>query len=276
MTGIFAVLLLILKILGIILLSLLGLVLLIILIILFVPVRYSIRAKKYDDGDPPYFAKAKITWLLHIVNVLVNYPSDELIRVRIFLFKVFPRVKKKKPSTRIEKKEDNNDNKDNEPLSDIPPIEKEIRKEHKSLIERIKDKISGIRKKATDFKNTKEKFTDIYYSDEFQASFALCKRKLLGILKSILPQKIKGKVTYGKEDSPDTVGMVYSLYSVLYSKIGKSFILTPDFERDILTGDVIIKGRIFIFVLIFSALRIYFDKNVKKLLKMLKKEKKNG
>lgn len=317
MTGILTVLLLILKILGIILLSILGLILLIILIILFVPVRYSIRAKKYETGEPPYFAGAKITWLLHIVNVLVNYPSEELIRVRIFIFKVFPSFKKEKPVKKtknkkeeikkpeeesadhyedipyeekesskpsgIEKTEDNNDNGDKESTPSKPVKKKKKRKERKSFKEKIndkilkiKEKIYGLRKKVDDIRYNTEKYIDIYNSDEFQSSFALCKRKLLKILKSILPKKIKGKATFGKEDAPDTVGMVYSLYSVLYSKLGKSFILTPEFERDVLTGDVIIKGRIFIFVLIFNALRIYFDKNVKKLLKMLKKEKKNG
>ena len=318
MTGILSVLLLILKILGIILLSVLGLILLIILVILFVPVRYSIRARKDETGDPPYFAKAKVTWLLHIVNVLVNFPSEELVRIRICFFKVFPSSKKEKPVNKkenakektssvkednqteeyedlqfeneepedlksIEKPEDNYDNKVKEPEKHKPDKKKKPKKEKKRLKEKIndkireiKDKINGLKKKASDIKYNIDKYIEIYNSDEFQASFALCKKKLLGILKSILPKKIKGKAIFGKENAPDTVGMVYSLYSVLYSRIGKSFILYPEFERDILTGDVIIKGRIFIFILIFAVIRIYFDKNVKKLLKMLKKEKKNG
>ncbi len=318
MTGILSVLLLILKILGIILLSVLGIILLIILVILFVPVRYSIRARKDEEGNPPYFVKAKVTWLLHIINALVSYPSDETVRVRVFLFKVFPSSRKEKSAKKkekakekkstfieddkveenenitykdsvpddlnfVEKPDDNYDNKVIEPEDHRPVKKKKIKKQRKSLkkiindkIREIKDKINGIKKKASDIKYNTDKYIQIYNSDEFQAAFDLCKKKLLGILKSILPKKIKGKATFGKENAPDTVGMVYSLYSVLYSRIGKSFILNPEFERDILTGDVIIKGRIFVFVLIFAAIRIYFDKNIKKLLKMLKKEKKNG
>ena len=289
-----AVLLLILKILGIVLLSLLGIVLFIILIILFVPVRYNIRASKDDKEDSSFYVRAKVTWLLHIVNVLVNYPSDELLRVRILLFKIFPGNKKEKPirsssdpvsyisdeeTSGIEKIDENNDNKDSLLSEETTSDNRSKYRERKTVKQRLhefitglKSKIDDLKKRIFDIRDNTERYIGIYNSDEFQSSFSLCKSKLIKILKSILPRRIKGNVQFGKADSPDTVGMVFSIYSLFYPKIGKQFILNPNFEKDILTGDVLIKGRIFVFVIIFAGIRIYFDKNVKKLLKMLKKE----
>ena len=317
-----AVLLLILKIIGIVLLSIIGLLLLIICALLFVPVRYFAKAYKNDDEKDNYSVCAKVTWFLHLVNVRFILPADEKLRVRITVFKVFPRKEKNSPIENAPQIEDNHidtDNDDKEP--DVEPenepettqtigveghleteaepeepvnedfphedqngSQKDKKKKNKiSLKDRFTGFLDGIKKridetriKYEDIKNNIDGYIDIYNSNEFQSSFALCKKKLLSVLKSILPRKIKGNVTFGKEDAPDTVGMVYSLYSVLYPKIGKNLVLTPDFTRDTLCADVVIKGKIRLCVVIFAAVRIYFDKNVKKLLKMLKKEKSNG
>ncbi len=317
------VILLILKIIGITILCLLGLILLIILIVLFVPVRYRLKAKADDKAGFSYDLNVKVTWLLHIVNVLFVMPSDEKLRVRLFVFKVFPRKKeikdKKDKASKTEKTEEDKgpveyhepgpdenviteekpsedlrtdepdsptgiekipDNKDNKKKKDKKEKKSKNKKPRKSFKERFNGLIAGIRQK---FINTRDKvddirkntqyYIDIYNSDEFRSAFSLCKNKLISILKSILPKKIRGNVIFGKEDSPDTVGMVFSAYSVLYPKVGRSFVLTPEFEKDIIDADIYVKGRIFVFVLLFGALRIYFDKNVKKILKMIKKEK---
>ena len=314
-----AIFLLILKIIGIVLLAVVGIVLLLILLILFVPVRYRVRAWADDTYDPKFKADAKVTWLLHLVNVLVCYPADELIRARICLFKVYPsgkdkkKDKKQKADNGSEIKADKKDNvsvnaedqelsknsdvhttdacndvKDAEKTTaenvyqkDPLPIEKEdknrdnVKKSFKLIIkeklEAFKKKISDIRAKISDVKTNTDKYIGIYHSETFQNAFVLSKRKLFGIIKSILPKRIKGYFRFGKEDSPDTVGMAYSAYSVLYPKIGKKFSFIPEFEKDVLNGNVYIKGRIYIFVLLFAAVRIYFDKNVKRMLKMLKK-----
>lgn len=84
------IILLILKIIGIILLCILAVLLLAVCCVLFVPVRYRIEAfREESEGNPPFVVRAKITWLLHLVNVLACYPADIYVRVRIFLFPLF-------------------------------------------------------------------------------------------------------------------------------------------------------------------------------------------
>lgn len=84
------IILFILKIIGIVLLCILGFLLLAILCALFVPVRYRIEVCREEGKEkPPFTACVKITWLLHLMNILVRYPAEVIVRVRIFLITIF-------------------------------------------------------------------------------------------------------------------------------------------------------------------------------------------
>lgn len=111
------IILLILKIIGIILAAVFGVVLLALFCALFVPLRYRIEVSREEgEGSPPVTVRVKVTWLLHLVNVLIRYPADVYVRVRVFLFTLFrmPEAEKKqarktgkaKKEHRKEKKED--------------------------------------------------------------------------------------------------------------------------------------------------------------------------
>lgn len=102
------IILLILKIIGIVLLCILGVLFLAIGCALFVPLRYRIEVYREEGEDnPPVTARVKVTWLLHLVNILICYPSDVYVRARIFLFTLFrfPESKKEKKSNRKKRKE---------------------------------------------------------------------------------------------------------------------------------------------------------------------------
>lgn len=101
------IVLLILKIIGIILLSILGILLLSIICVLFVPVCYRIEVTREEGGGkPPFTARVKITWLLHLVNILIRYPHEVMVRVRLLFFTVFriPEKEKKRKRNKSEGK----------------------------------------------------------------------------------------------------------------------------------------------------------------------------
>ena len=101
------IILLILKIIGIILLCILGVLLLAISCAFFVPLRYRIEVfREEGEGNPPFVVHAKVTWLLHLVNILLCYPADVYVRVRIFLFTLFqiPEAEKKQTKEKSERK----------------------------------------------------------------------------------------------------------------------------------------------------------------------------
>lgn len=78
------IILFILKILGLLVLIVLGLILTVVLLIFLVPVRY--QAEGSYDGKVK--GKARITWLLHILSVRVQYEGDVLATVRFFGFRI--------------------------------------------------------------------------------------------------------------------------------------------------------------------------------------------
>lgn len=87
----------ILKLIGILLAVLLLLVLLTVLAVLLVPVRYRIRIARTDSEMG---AQARVTWLLHMISVLISYDiskKEQQLVIRIFgipLDSIFGAVKK--------------------------------------------------------------------------------------------------------------------------------------------------------------------------------------
>lgn len=75
---------LILKIIGIIVLILIGLLLLLLLAVLFVPLRY--RGKGSYFGEPQGFLK--VSWLLHILSIRLQYEKEMTAVIRIFGYPV--------------------------------------------------------------------------------------------------------------------------------------------------------------------------------------------
>lgn len=75
-----SVLLTLLKIIGIVLLSLLGILLVLLLIVLFVPVRYRIKGYYKDE----FICHAKITWLLHLLSVSIDFDKELVSSIKVF------------------------------------------------------------------------------------------------------------------------------------------------------------------------------------------------
>ena len=309
-----SIFLLILKIIGIVLASILGLILLVLLLILFVPIRYKGRVIKKDEEENNLSALFKVTFLLHLINVRVLFPSDELLRVRVSLFKVFPKKKKEeeKPETEekppieeptteappgkeekpeeikepepsekpevlevIEKPEEPEEFEDNEDIEDEPRLDKFFKKLTDFFLN-IKDRIEGIKAKICDIIDNIEYYKKVLSSKTFERAFDKAKYNIFKILKYLKPRKIKGYVNYGDPDKPDSVGMMFGAYSVFYPLIGNKLSFNPYFDRKTLEADVLLKGHFNLFTILVIALKVYFDKDIKRVIKLLKREKING
>ncbi|MCM1175642.1 MAG: DUF2953 domain-containing protein [Blautia sp.] len=335
------ILLLILKITGIIVGTLLAVLLVCLLLVLFVPVRYRIEAgRTEEEGAPPVEASAKITWLLHLLDVRIQYPADVCVRARIFLFTVFrlpPKQKKKSgrkasgrksaESAPEDKREEGPEkapaagsgerperapaagNKEHiesagtggsmesaasEPGTDRrqesvqgpePALEPESEKQKIPLKEKLNGKIkqiqrifqkiwytfTGICDKIKTIWENIEYYRGILQSDTFRQAFSLCKEELFSLFSYIRPRKFQADLTIGMDD-PAATGKILSYYGMLYPFIGGNIAVNPDFERKRIEGTVYIKGKIRLFTFVKTAVRLYFNKNIRKLLRMFKKE----
>lgn len=341
------ILLLILKIIGILLLCILGVLVLGIVCALFVPVRYRIEVvRKEGEGEPPFAATVKITWLFHFVNVLVRFAGSLSVRARLLVFTVFRLPKREKRGGRAKagasghrkdrrkrKKEkaleDTGDKASEEPLGSheagnlteerktekvwteketissgetegdekegtqepegmkagnpekeptlwdklraIPEILRSIFAKIKSLFENIQYTIQNICDKIKSVSDTIEYYRGVIEGEPFRRSFVLCKKELWSIAKSLKPDRFEAAFVVGTDD-PATTGEILAVCGMLYPILGPQVNVAGDFERSHLEGRVFIKGKLRFFTFVRAAVRIYFNKDIRKLFGLLKKE----
>jgi len=141
----------------------------------------------------------------------------------------------------------------------------------KSVFSNLKLTVNKVYDKIIDVRDNTDYYIRLLESNEFKSAFKLAKKELIRLLKAIGPKKIKGNIFFGSDD-PSVTGQVLSYYSVLYPKVGKNIYFYPDFEDKHLYGDIYLKGHITVFVLLIIALKLYFNKNLKNVIKKLKKE----
>lgn len=82
------------------------------------------------------------------------------------------------------------------------------------------------------------------------------------LLVHILPRKVRGNVTVGFED-PAMTGQLLAAAGVFYPLYKENIQITPVFDRQVLEGDFLIKGRIFGAAFVWTAWKIYRNRNVR-------------
>ncbi len=132
-------------------------------------------------------------------------------------------------------------------------------------INEICDKIKGI------FENIQH-YLDIIKSEEFKASFLACKDELFSVFSYIRPRKINAKFVVGTGDPASTGQALAYFYGFVYPLLGPDISLEGDFDNKRMEGFVMLKGRVKLFTFIKAVIRIYFNKDIKALLKLFNKE----
>lgn len=158
-------------------------------------------------------------------------------------------------------------------------------REHKrkSILQRIKDKIVQIKKKIKylidkicgTIKNVGKNINgalDFLKQEDTKLAFSFIKGEAVKIFKHVRPRKMKGYVNFGFDD-PAITGQVIGILYMFRVGFKKNFVLNPDFENKKLETDVLIKGRVQLYYLLYIALRVYKNKNFNSI---LKKRRKHG
>lgn len=286
-----SVLLKIFAILGIILLILLGFILFMILVVLFLPITYRVQGKIEDSSQKE--ANVKVSWLLGLLRFKLQYSTELNWQLKLLWFDLKPLLKAKKTTQKSSEsvnitteptiKEPQVDepiqtstsqeesqtispiDKSAQETTDIPPADDEPTVPKKSLgekIDDIKEQINGILEKVS-------YYIDLLQQDDTKHLISHILKVLGKILKSIRPRKLKINAVFGFE-SPDTTGKIYGFTCMLYPYYGKDIHIIPDFERSVIQGDIYIRGRIFIIVLVINALKIILDRKLYKVIHKLK------
>ncbi|MGN0365157.1 MAG: DUF2953 domain-containing protein [Suilimivivens sp.] len=298
----------ILKILGIIILILLGIILTIVFLVLFVPIRYRITVHRKTDEEVPIVAEIRATWFFHILSVAFSYPAAAYVRVKVFCFTIFrsDESDKKKilneekgyvdaPEEGITQTSEGQNTKKQESSEEITAetlkrasekAEKEIETEAEteaeskigeffqklwSAIKNIKYTIRRICDKIKHIVNNTRYYIEILKSNTFKRAWKTCSGQVLSLLKSLAPRKIQGRLWVGTGD-PASTGQVLAVYGMLYPLLGNHIDIIPDFEQAILECDLLIKGRITIFKALKTAWIVFFNRDLRRLIRLLKRE----
>lgn len=287
------VILLILKILGIILLIILGLLLFILYSVLFVAASYRIRLERHGSVRISAFSG----WLFRVVTVRFFIDEGEGwkqdLQIRLFgiplqkLFGAKLRRKKKRrkrrskekkrtgkersdvPDTALEQPKPEEPGEDTEErASDIEKDDSFFRKVIYAIrgicdkIKRIWKRVLGVRDTARGLWERKDVFLEFWRLDEHRRARASVWKEVRYLWKKLRPKRIEGKIVFGFDD-PSMTGICMGGIGMLCAWYPDRLEITPDFERAVLDGDVLIKGKVRLYVLARILWRVYFNQDIR-------------
>ncbi len=282
----------ILKIAGILLGSILGIFLLATLLILFVPIRYQVNGSYQEKIN----VKAKISWLLSIVKVSIQY-GEKGISFKIALFGISLGKKKEqkkilvreKENSEIEKVQETKEIKENKGIQETKEIKekkeiqgakeieekKEIQEEKeeskekfsftkkiREIQEKIKYTICTICDKIKTARKKVEDIKDFLQDEKNKEAFRLIKGQLLLLWKHTKPRKYSVTCHFGFED-PAITGQLLGAASMFMPLYKNKVQLYPDFNQKVFLAEGFLKGRVRIFPLFLIILRLWRNKQVR-------------
>ncbi len=285
----------ILSIIGLSFLIILIVILCLLLIVLFVPVRYGGNGT-YKDNKLNF--SARVTWLFGFLNVKFIFGDDDPFRIKLLFFRLNPKNKRpKKEKIKKEKKKKIADIQPNEIKPDSLPNEvmpetesvntedfadsdnpyedilgtnndllKKKRKERKNKSKKIK--INSDSNKPSIYDKIK-KYLEIIESKRFKRAYNFCKYKIKKLLKHTLPRQWDLNAVVGFDD-PSTTGNILVYSSMLYPFIAKHIHIKGDFENERIEAELKFKGHITVFSILWIGITVYFNKDIKKLIKLFK------
>lgn len=140
-------------------------------------------------------------------------------------------------------------------------------------VKKIMDAIRNISEKKLMISNRIDQVMEVLRNQENQKTFKLILRQIGRLFKHILPKKLSGRVRFGFDD-PYTTGQILTYISPFYGLYARTFSIEPVFDENVLEGEVRFRGRIRFGSLLWIVIRIFLDKNFRKLLKRLLSKKK--
>lgn len=96
-----------------------------------------------------------------------------------------------------------------------------------------------------------------------KAATALIKDRFIKLLRHVFPTNLQGKLIFGSTD-PSVTGSVLAVLGMTIPLHKNCIVVTPVFEdKNILEGNIRLRGRVYGVFLVKTALDLYFNKNIK-------------
>lgn len=105
--------------------------------------------------------------------------------------------------------------------------------------------------------------------DSTKRAFAACQKQLKYVLRKILPRKYRINLHLGFDD-PAVMGEVLAVWGMFYPLHLGNIDIQPEFEQSVMEGDFSFRGHISAGVFVRAACIMFFDKDIKRLVRHLK------
>ena len=140
----------------------------------------------------------------------------------------------------------------------------------RTIFEKLEDVVDNILCTISGVCDKIDMFDRLWNSHAFQEAFAFLKKRLIQLLRAILPRKFQAHAHIGTGD-PASVANILAVYGILYPAHRGNLTIDPDFEDKVYDGSFNLKGRIFLFRILFLLMTCYFDQNVRVSLKRIRR-----
>lgn len=115
-------------------------------------------------------------------------------------------------------------------------------------------------------------YLELLQLDSTKRAFSVCRNQLGWLFKNVLPKRFRLNLHLGFED-PATMGEVLAVWGMFYPIHQGNINIQPEFEEAVIEGNFSLKGRTSVFVFVKAACILFFDKDVKLLIKHFKRNK---
>ena len=281
-------LLLILKIAGILLLAAAGLALTAILLVLFVPVRYRAEGSRYGA----WCARGRVSWLFGALQLEASFENGEAEAALKILgrtvgggsedggdlaedLKDLETAELERPASREERtskppkkpREKTGERiRTPEPPVHTASLRREEGKPVKAggMLSRVRGRLRRIREGIRRLAARRDQVMAFLRDEANRRTFQLVKRQALRILRHIRPSRLEGRLRIGFDD-PYRTGQALQAAALLMPLYRDRVQIIPVFEEEVLEGELKMRGRIRLAVLLAAGVRLWRDKNFRKL-----------
>ena len=129
-------------------------------------------------------------------------------------------------------------------------------------IKRIRERMIGAGDSVRRLLQRRDALLEFWCLEEHRRARGAVLKEIQYLWKKSRPKKIQGKVIFGFRD-PSITGMCRGGMSMLYAWYPDRLELAPDFEQEILEGDILIRGKVRFYVLACILWRIYFNQDIR-------------
>lgn len=267
----------ILGIIGTVMLCILAFILLVLILILFVPIRYKVKAECDFDVSKEVHVKAIVSFLLRLIYVRINEDGTGVLRIFGIPVRRFDGDEEESEATGDSDSASEADARGNFDNTGSPmpvSLTDKDNKENKNNKNNDTNNQSKVKKKKRSgkrtnlFKNIKDAVGKFFktITDENNKRFAKAvKNIIVRLLKDIKPDMIKADLVVGMED-PAATGILFGFIGIFTVIWPGKYHIIPDFEREILKGKIMIKGKIFNFILLKYIIAAIRNEDIKKVI----------